>query len=171
MAWWFVAEQKTAACQSAPAPRTVERVDLQRYAGKWYEIARLPVWFEEDCVGVTAEYTPRADGKITVVNASWVGKLDGQPKMIKGTARVINPPINSKMKVMFFWPFEGDYWIFQLDPDYQWAAVGSADRENCWVLSRTPHMDDKRYQQIVERLKGDGFAVEKLEKTLQPAEK
>jgi apolipoprotein D and lipocalin family protein len=155
-------------CQAAAiAPRTVERVDLDRYAGKWYEIARLPIWVENDCVGVTAEYTPRPDGKLTVLNASWVGKLDGQRKSIKGLARVMNQPVNSKLKVMFFWPWEGDYWIFQLDASYRWAAVGSPDRATLWVLSRTPEMDEKLYQEILEKLKGDGFPVEKLEKTLQ----
>jgi apolipoprotein D and lipocalin family protein len=157
-----------AACQSAAiAPRTVDRVDLNRYAGKWYEIARLPIWVENDCVGVTAEYTPRPDGKLTVLNASWVGKMDGQRKSITGVARVINPPVNSKLKVMFFWPWEGDYWIFQLDADYRWAAVGSPDRQTLWILSRTPEMDEKLYLDIVEKLRGDGFPVEKLEKTIQ----
>jgi len=156
-----------AACQSTPVPPTVQRVDLNRYAGTWYEIARLPVWFENGCVGVTAQYTTRPNGKVTVLNASYLRSLDGQRKSITGTARVTDPPANTKLKVMFFWPFEGDYWILRLDPDYRWAAVGSPDRDTLWILSRTPTLDDTLYNSIIASLKTDGFPVDQLEKTPQ----
>jgi apolipoprotein D and lipocalin family protein len=148
-------------------PATVERVDLARYAGTWYEIARLPQGFEEGCTGVTATYTLRPDGKVQVVNRCHEGSLDGRVRDIKGTARSVNPPANSRLKVTFFWPFEGDYWVFRLDDAYTTAAVGSPDRKTLWILHRQPTMDAAEYDRLLASLKTDGFPVERLEKTVQ----
>lgn len=145
----------------------VPSVDLNKYAGKWYEIARLPNRFQRDCAGnTTATYTLRPDGKITVLNECQ--KADGQRKSAKGTARVADAKgPNTKLNVTFFWPFSGKYWIIDLDPGYRWAVVGEPGRDYLWILSREPAMDAALYQQIVERAKQRGFDTGKLLKTRQ----
>ncbi len=145
----------------------VPAVDLNRYAGKWYEIARLPNRFQRECAGnTTATYTLRPDGKITVLNEC--RKADGRTKSAKGTARVADARgPNTKLKVTFFWPFSGDYWIIDLDPEYRWAVVGEPGRDYLWILSREPQLNTALYQQIVERAKQRGFDTEKLLKTSQ----
>jgi len=103
--------------------QTVPNVDLTRYVGRWYEIARYPAWFEKDCASdVTATYTALSGGKIEVLNEC--RQADGQVKRSKGTARVVDKRTNAKLKVTFFWPFSGNYWIIDLAPDYSYAVVG-----------------------------------------------
>jgi apolipoprotein D and lipocalin family protein len=117
--------------------QTVAKVDLSRYVGRWYEIARYPNRFEKNCVAdVTADYSLRSDGKITVVNSCL--ERDGKLNQSKGTAKVVDPATNAKLKVTFFWPFYGDYWIIGLDPEYRFAVVSEPDRRYLWILSRTP---------------------------------
>ncbi len=153
---------------AAEAPLdVVPSVDLNRYAGKWYEIARLPNRFQRDCAGnTTATYTLRRDGKITVLNEC--RKADGRQKSAKGTARVADAKgPNTKLKVTFFWPFSGKYWIIDLDPEYRWAVVSEPTRDYLWILSREPQLDAALYEQIVERAKQRGFDTGKLLKTPQ----
>lgn len=147
---------------------TVEAVDLQRYLGTWYEIARYPAPFQEGCVGSTAEYILRDDGKIRVVNRCYDGSFDGKIRSVEGTARVVDERTNAKLKVSFFWPFEGDYWIIDLDDDYQWAVVGEPQRKYLWILSRTPTLPDDVYQGIIARLPDKGYDPQKLQMTPQP---
>jgi apolipoprotein D and lipocalin family protein len=116
---------------------------------------------------VTAKYSPRADGKITVVNQCRQGTLAGKERHVIGTARVVNAPANSKLKVTFTWPFEGDYWILRLNDDYTTAAVGTPDRHALWILHRQPKMDEKEYDALVESLREEGFPVEQLERVPQ----
>jgi apolipoprotein D and lipocalin family protein len=146
---------------------TVEHVDLARYQGTWYEIARLPLYFEKNCAGnVTATYTLRTDGKIQVVNRCL--KADGRPIVAKGTgqlARKDGPA--SQLKVTFFWPFFGDYWILDLDPSYRWAVVGSPDRESLWVLSRTPALDRSVTDRLLAAARSHGFDTSKMVWTRQ----
>lgn len=149
----------------------VEQVDVERYMGKWYEIARYPNFFQgTDCVATTAEYTLRDDGRVRVVNRCRRGTLDGPEESIEGVARVIDFDTNAKLKVQFFGPFEGDYWIIGLDPDYQWAVVGEPRRLFLWILSRTPTMSEDVYADIVARLPEQLYDPERLIKTLQPTE-
>ena len=145
-----------------PPLKTVLYVDLDRYAGLWYEIARLPASFEQDCEGVTARYTLRPDGKLTVVNVCHKFSPDGEVKKVEGTARVVDPETNAKLKVSFFWPFEGDYWILALDPDYQFALVGEPSREKLWLLSRTPDMPGDVRALLIQEGRKKGFPVEDL---------
>jgi apolipoprotein D and lipocalin family protein len=147
--------------------RVVPSVDLSRYAGRWYEIARLPNRFQKACASdTTATYTLRPDGKITVLNECL--KADGKLTSATATARVAdrNGP-NTKLKVTFFWPFSGNYWIIDLDPEYRWAVVGEPKRDYLWVLSRTPQLPDESYVQIVARAKQQGYDVTWLMKTAQ----
>ncbi len=140
---------------------TVPSVDLQRYLGKWYEIARYPNRFEKDCVSdVTANYSLRDDGKVQVVNAC--RKSDGEVKQSKGYAKIVEGSNNAKLKVTFFWPFFGNYWVVDLDPDYRYAVVSEPKREYLWILSRTPVMDEKQYQVILLRVRELGFDTNRL---------
>jgi len=144
----------------------VAKVDLNRYAGKWYEIARLPNWFQRQCASdTTAEYTLRPDQKIDVVNAC--RKANGSIQTAKGTARIADPDgPNTKLKVTFFWPFSGKYWIIDLDSDYQWAVVGEPGRDYLWILSRTPRLDPDVFDGIVMRAKRQGYKVDRLIRTM-----
>ena len=146
----------------------VSAVDLSRYAGRWYEIARLPNRFEKKCAdSVTATYTLRSDGKVDVVNRC--RKANGEFTTAKGKAKIADKKTNAKLKVTFFWPFYGDYWILDLGPDYQYAVVGSPDRDYLWILSRTPQFDEQLYQQLVEKMAARGFETEKMIRTSHPA--
>ena len=143
---------------------TVKNVDIERYTGRWYEIARFPSTFENGLVGVTAEYSVRKDGKIKVVNSGYKNSLDGEKKSIEGVAWVPKKSEPGKLKVRFFWPFSADYWIIGLDREnYEWALVGNKSRKYLWILSRKPFMKDCLYGEIVELAKEKGFPVEYLE--------
>jgi apolipoprotein D and lipocalin family protein len=146
---------------------TVEYVDVGRYMGTWYEISRLPNWFEKGLVGVTAEYTLLANGKVRVVNRGHKTALNWKLKTAKGKAYIADKKTNAKLKVSFFWPFYGDYWILELGKDYEYALVGDESRKYLWVLARKPVMDAALYNQIVNSAREKGFDVSKLEKTPQ----
>ncbi len=140
---------------------TVAKVDLKRYLGKWYEISKYPAWFEKDCDrDTTAEYSLKEDGDIEVVNSCTT--KEGKRKVSKGTAKIVDSETNAKLKVTFFWPFYGKYWIIDLDPNYQWVVVGEPSRKYLWVLSRTPKLDDKLYREIADRLPAKGYDPVKL---------
>ena len=147
-------------------PRTVEQVDLARYVGQWYEIARYPNRFQRSCSGdVTATYSLLPGGKVSVVNLC--RNANGGLERIRGTARVVDRKTNAKLKVTFFWPFAGDYWILDLGSDYEYAVVGEPGRNYLWLLSRTPQMDDATYQRIITRLEARGLDTARLIKTPQ----
>ncbi len=145
----------------------VDSVDLERYLGRWYEIASYPAWFQRNCTATTADYSLREDGLIEVVNSCRKGSLDGKLKRAKGRAKVVDTETNSKLKVSFFGPFWGPYWIIDLDPDYQWAVVGGPSRKYLWILSRTPQMDQETYDAIVARLPAKGYDPAGLNRTPQ----
>jgi len=147
----------------------VPGVDLQRYLGTWYEIATIPQRFQKGCVGVSAHYSLREDGAIDVVNSCRKGTLDGKERSIRGKAWIVDRTTNAKLKVRFFWPFTGAYWIIELDEDYQWAVVGHPDRTYYWILSRTPQMDAALYDELIRRAAAKGYDVSKIKKTLQPS--
>lgn len=148
---------------------TVASVDLRRYAGKWFEIARYPNRFQKLCAGETmSTYTLRDDGKINVVN--FCRTEDGRAEIAKGTARVVDARTNAKLKVTFFWPFAGDYWIIGLDHDYRWAVVGEPDRKYLWILSRTPQLSEKDYNQAIRIVRKNGYDDTKLIMTPQNRE-
>jgi apolipoprotein D and lipocalin family protein len=145
----------------------VGSVDLSRYVGRWYEIARLPNRFQKKCVdSVTAEYALRADGKIDVINSC--RKASGEFTTAKGKAKVVDKKTNAKLKVTFFWPFYGDYWILDLGPNYEYAVVGNPDRNYLWILSRTPKMDEALYEQLLAKMAERGFKTDQMIKTVQP---
>jgi apolipoprotein D and lipocalin family protein len=146
--------------------QSVPKVDLNRYTGRWYEIARYPNSFERKCDrNVTAAYTLRSDGKIGVVNTCTTS--EGKFTQSKGWAKVVDQNTGSKLKVTFFWPFFGDYWIIDLSPNYEYAVVGEPSRKYLWILSRTAKMDDKLYAEITGRLAAKGYDAAKLERVRQ----
>lgn len=148
-------------CATTPMhpPSTVSSVDLNRYSGQWYEIESFPAWFQRGCEGSKAVYTPQPDGTIKVVNTcTRRGKTDS----VEGIARVVPGSNNSKLKVRFFGPFEGDYWILDLDPDYRWVAVGAPNRRYLWILARTPQIEPTLLGRIRARLAAQGFDVSRL---------
>ena len=110
-----------------------------------------------------------SDGKIRVVNRCRKESLDGPLKESKGKAEVVDAATNAKLKVWFFWPFKGNYWIIELDDDYQWAVVGEPKRKYLWILSRTATMDEMVYQDILSRLPQKGYDPARLHRTPQPA--
>jgi apolipoprotein D and lipocalin family protein len=162
---------------SAPAgpPATVAKVDLDRYAGRWFEIARFPTWFQKKCVGdVSAEYVRRPDGRLDVINRC--RRADGTMDQAKGVARVVSTDgSNSKLKVRFapawlsFLPVWGDYWVLELADDYSYVVVGDSGRDYLWVLARAPQMSDEVYRELTGRVAAKGFDVSRLEKTAQGA--
>ena len=149
-------------CASVPPPTTAASVDLNRYSGDWYEIQSFPNWFQRGCTATKASYTPRPDGKIRVVNTC---TRDGKSVSIEGTARVVPDSNNSKLKVSFFWPFEGDYWILDLDPDYRWAAVGAPDRKYLWILARERTLAPAVLEDIRGRVAAKGYDISRLRST------
>ncbi|MBW6459913.1 MAG: lipocalin family protein [Bacteroidales bacterium] len=142
---------------------TVPDVDIQSYTGKWYEIARLPNSFEKGLICVTAEYSLRDDGKITVINAGHKESDPAAAKSIRGKAWVPDKNEPGRLKVQFFWPFAAGYYIFHLDREnYQYALVGNPSRKFLWILAREPQMEEALYQELVDVAQENGFAVEKL---------
>lgn len=145
----------------------VPRVDLNRYVGRWYEIARLPNRFEKKCAdSVTATYSLRTDGKVEVVNRC--RKSNGDYTTATGKAKIVDKTTNAKLKVTFFWPFYGDYWILDLGENYEYAVVGAPDRKYLWILSRNRQMDERLYQQLLAKMSARGFKTEQMIKTPQP---
>jgi len=140
---------------------TVEKVDLNRYAGLWYEIARLPNSFEKDLQCVTAEYTLKPNGKVEVLNKGFSTKK-GAYKSSKGRAWVPDNTYPGRLKVSFFWPFAGDYYIISLDADYRYALVGDPGRKYLWILSRTKKLDDSLYSSLIETARSKGFDTDQM---------
>ena len=146
--------------------KTVGHVELEKYLGKWYEIAKFPHGFENGCTDVTAEYSLRDDGKISIVNSC---TKDGHPKTAEGIASIDDKESNAKLEVQFQWPFSGKYWIIALAPDYSYAVVGHPNRKYLWILNRKPVMDSMTYNHLVLVAASRGFDIRKLVKTVQEA--
>lgn len=147
--------------------KTVEYVDIERYMGTWYEIAKFPQRFEDGLVGITATYSLLPNGKVRVLNRGYVGDFNGKLKTARGKAWVVDKKTNAKLKVSFFWPFAGDYWVIELGKDYEYAVVSEGTRQYLWILSRTPKMGVQVYDGIVGRLRDNGFDVSRIESNTQ----
>ena len=146
---------------------TVQSVEVGRYLGRWYEIARYPNRFQKQCAGdTTATYSLLKDGRIEVLNQC--RKSDGKMDDAKGKAKIADKKTNAKLRVTFFWPFYGDYWIIGLDPEYRWAVVGEPGRKYLWILSRTPEMQQSDYDEAIRIIREKGYDPSRLMKTPQP---
>ena len=158
----------------APAPlQTIAALDVPRYMGTWYEIAKYPNWFQKKCVSDThADYSLQPDGRVQVINRC--REQDGTLSEAVGLARQIGAADSARLEVRFapawlsFLPMVwGDYWVIDLDPDYQLVAVSEPSREYLWVLARTPVVDAQAYETLLARLQARGFDLGKLERTRQ----
>ncbi len=157
----------SAALAEAPPVQTVASVDLARYAGKWYEIAAFPMFFQRQCVGdTTAEYALRPDGDISVRN-----RCRTEDGFDEATARAwaVEGSGNARLKVQFFWPFRADYWVIGLDPEYRWAVVGNPGRKYLWILSRTPQLPAALQESALASAREQGYDLAPLRYTRQEA--
>lgn len=173
----FVTATGIFAQSGKPAPvQTVRSVDLNKYVGKWYEIAKYPNKFQKQCIGnTTATYTLKGSGKLEVLNQCT--KKDGTKDTAKADGKVDDKQTNSKLKVRFapgftsFLPFVwADYWIIDLASDYSYAVVASPNREYFWILNREAEMKDATYQEILRRAEKQGFEPGRVVKTPQNVE-
>lgn len=147
------------------APKGIDPVtsfELERYLGRWYEIARLDHRFERGLSRVTADYSRRPDGGIRVVNRGYhAGK--GEWTQVQGRAYFLGSPARGSLKVSFFWPFYAGYHVIALDrQDYRYALVSGPSRDYLWILARTPSLDAEITRQLVAQARGMGFATEEL---------
>ena len=150
-------------CETTSDIPAVQNFEPERYMGTWYEIARLPQYFERDLNEVKAQYTLNDDGTIKVVNS---GVKDGEPTSITGKAKLKHPDANpqtGELRVSFFWPFYSDYRVIELAPDYSYALVTAGSRDYLWVLARKPTMDKTQLDGILSRAKALGFELGELE--------
>ncbi|WP_425410989.1 lipocalin family protein [Hyphococcus sp.] len=165
-----------AACSKPPVNRaadagpleTANDVDIDRYLGRWYEIARFPNNFEKNCEGVTAEYGRREDGLISVTNTCRKGSTDGERQVAEGRARIVDETTNAKLEVSFFGPFWGDYWILDLAEDYSLSLVGEPQGRYLWILSRTPTISVETRADALNTLEEMGYNTDALYWTEQP---
>lgn len=158
-------------CASRPTLPTVASVDLKRYEGRWFEIAKYPNWFQRSCVSDTsAQYTGLPDGSIQVINRC--KKADGTFREANAIATVVPGSGNAKLKVRFGKsPIAGDYWIIGLDEkNYSWALVGHPWRQFLWILAREPRMDEATYEGIVSLAESQGYSRTRIERTLQTSQ-
>lgn len=152
-------------------PKTVKYVDLKKYVGLWYEIAKIPNRFQKQCIkGTTANYELKENGEIHVIN-SCIDK-DNELDKTEGVARIVDNKSNTKLEVSFFsilgWrPIWGDYWIIGLDENYQWAIVGTPNRKYGWILSRTPQLDKETLDKIFSILTEQGYNPKDFEMSNQ----
>lgn len=137
---------------------TVKSVDINKYLGKWYEIAKYENRFEKGCENANAMYSLNSDGTIKVINSC---TKDGKTDTAIGKAYSTNKE-NTKLKVSFFWPFKGDYWIIMLDENYSYAVVSEPNRKYLWILSRTKTLPKETINEIISKLKDLNFDTDKL---------
>lgn len=142
---------------------TVKHLELNKFLGKWYEIARYDHSFERGLSGVTATYSMREDGKIKVLNQGFKGGLNGKLSQAEGKAKIPNLQEPGKLKVAFFWIFYADYFVLELDEqEYQWALIGSSSEKYLWILSRTPQLEESVKEHLLQKMKERGYAEEFL---------
>ncbi|MDL2352782.1 MAG: lipocalin family protein [Pseudomonadota bacterium] len=147
-------------------PQPAKPVELSRYLGHWYELARYEQGFQKDCDGVTADYALREDGKVEVINTC--RKPDGSIKRATGKAKVVDTATGAKLKVSFFGPFYGDYWVLDHADDYSWSIVGEGSGRYLWLLSRDANPGPVKLEALVERAKAMGYDTSMLRITRQP---
>ncbi len=151
---------------NAAVPQPAKSVDLNRYLGKWYELARYEQGFQKGCEGVSADYALREDGKISVLNRC--RKPDGSIDDAKGKAKIVDTATNAKLKVSFFGPFYGDYWVLDRADDYSWAIVGEQSGRYLWILSRDATPGQAKLNELIGRARALGYDTSMLRITKQP---
>ncbi len=149
------------ACQSKtekPLP-VVNHLEINKYLGTWYEIARKPNFFETGLSCITANYSLKEDGNIQVTNK---GHNGSKFKIASGTAKIPDPNVSAKLKVSFFGPFYADYQVIELDSNYQFAMVGEPGREYLWILSRKPQLPNETIQMLIKKAESLGYQTTDL---------
>jgi apolipoprotein D and lipocalin family protein len=157
----FMAVKDGYADSELPPVKPVAHVDLARYMGVWYEIARVDHFFQKGCIKSTASYTMLPNGEVEVVNRCVNGK-NGRLREAKGRAWSVDPEGNARLKVSFFWPFRSDFWIIDIGKEYEYTVVGAPNRNYLWIMARQPVMDESVYERILGKLTLQGFAVDQL---------
>ncbi|PLK26949.1 lipocalin family protein [Novosphingobium sp. TH158] len=148
---------------NATVPQPAKSVDLDRYLGRWYEIARYEQGFQKDCDKVTADYARRDDGKISVLNACV--KPNGKATSATGRAKVVDTATGAKLKVSFFGPFYGDYWVLDRAEDYSWSIVGEPSGRYLWLLAREARPGKDKVDALVARAAALGYDTSMLRMT------
>lgn len=152
-------------CSSSRELPVVAEVDLEKYSGNWYDITHLPQRFQAGCKCVTAEYSPEKN-HVRVINTC-VNEDTDESRNVEGKAFPVKGSNNARLKVQFFWPFKGDYYIIALEDDYSMAMVGAPNRKYLWILSRNKNPDPEKMEQYINLAKDLGFATDQLEYTDQ----
>jgi apolipoprotein D and lipocalin family protein len=155
------------ACNSDPPLDVAPSVDLSRFQGKWYEIARLPRTTQTDCHGTTAFYTQGSDGTLAFVNQCNVGSDTGPLKTVSMSAKIPDPAVSAKL-ALDIGGYTGDYWILEVGPNYEYAVVGHPSRLYFWILSRTPTLDPSTVSAVLERAQSNHFDTTQIQYTPQP---
>lgn len=151
--------------EAAPAG-PVQKLDLNRYVGTWYEIANFPRFFLPQCVADTvSDYTANRNGTVTIDNRCRT--RDGRITETRGTATLLKGSGYARMRVTFMWPFSADYVVVGLDPDYRWTVIGSVNRKSLWILSRTPRLPKAELEQALSIASAQGFPMQNLRYTAQ----
>src|SRR5574344_576434 len=140
----------------------IKEVDLKKFMGKWYEIARFDHNFERNMVATTAEYTLLDDGMVKVVNSGYEKSKAGKYKISEGKVKCPDLSAPGKLEVSFFLNFYADYWILELDPDYTYALIGSKKNNYLWILSRTPQMEKTKLDNLLSKAKTRGYNIDNL---------
>jgi apolipoprotein D and lipocalin family protein len=138
------------------------KVDLERYLGKWYDIAHLPAFFLNGCFNTQAEYSLNDDGTIKVVNSCTKDSVHGKIDRVEGIATIVDKEKNSKLKVEFLWPFKGDYWIIEVGDQYDYALVGEPSRKYLWILGRQSRLDERIMKRLIDSANEKGFTTNNM---------
>ena len=164
----FASNAQNQSDMKTPDTTPIENFDLNKYLGKWYEIARFQHPFEKNLEGVTATYSLKPSGMVNVQNAGYFKSLDGKYKTASGKAKFAGKKSTGHLKVSFFLFFYGDYYIMKLDKDYQWALVGGSTEDYLWILSRSPQLPEEVYEDLLSEARKRGYDLSKLHKVEQP---
>lgn len=148
-------------------PEPAKAVELNRYLGRWYEIARYEAGFQKGCEFVTADYSLRTDDKVKVVNSCRRGGQDAPLDSVEGQAYVVEDSQNAKLRVSFFWPFYGDYWVLDHGDAYDWTIVGEPSGHYLWLMTRDVHPSAETVQNLKDRAAQMGYDLGLLRMTKQ----
>jgi apolipoprotein D and lipocalin family protein len=154
------------ACNENYAPmETVKQVELNRYLGKWYQVAFIPNSFQSMCIADTQAEYQLDDNDVRVINRCRT--KDGSIEQANGIAKLVENSNNAKLRVSFFRPFYGNYWVLDLDPNYQWVLVGEPSRKYGWILSRTPQLDSTIQKSILDKAETLGYQRDQFQVSVQ----
>lgn len=152
---------------NASVPEPAKPVELSRYLGRWHEQARYEAGFQKGCEAVTADYSTKDDGTVAVVNSCREGSVSGPLRSADATAKVVHGSNGAKLKVSFFGPFEGDYWVLDRASDYSWSIVGEPSGRYLWILTRAPRISERDFGRLVARARSLGYRTDMLRRTAQ----